>query len=225
MIEQAKGHTPGSGDSYPIVPRRPSLATYAPNASVVTMRDGDVRDALHDFLVHHHSAELDQTRFVDELDLCGEVRVDVAVINGHLAAYELKSERDTLRRLPTQVETYSRVFDWATLVVAERHLDHARPLLPEWWGVMVATGAHDRVALVPDKEPAENPSVSPHHLVRLLWRDEVLSALEHRGLDRGVRSKPRVAMWTRLADSVPLAELRMIVRECLKRREGWRSAR
>jgi len=189
------------------------------------MRDGDVRVALHKYLDQIHAQEMHETRLVDEFDLCGEVRVDVAVINGHLAGYELKSERDTLRRLPTQVEIYSRVLDWATLVVAERHLDHARPLLPEWWGVMVATGAPDGVALVLDKEPAENPSVSPQHLVRLLWRDEVLNALEHRGLDHGVRSKPRGAMWARLAETVPLAELRMIVRDCLKRREGWRSAR
>jgi hypothetical protein len=39
----------------------------------------------------------------------GEVRVDVAVINGELHGYEIKSERDTLERLPRQVKAYSAV--------------------------------------------------------------------------------------------------------------------
>ncbi|MGD0880095.1 MAG: sce7726 family protein [Acidimicrobiales bacterium] len=189
------------------------------------MRDGDVRGALHSLLNQEHRSELAQTRFVDELDLCGQVRVDVAVINGQLSGYELKSERDTLRRLPAQVEMYSRVLDRATLVVAERHLDHARPLLPTWWGLMVASSTDEGVALRHEALPLENPNVSPRDLVQLLWRDEVLAELVERDLDRGVRSKSRQIMWTRLAENVPLAELRMIVRERLKHRERWRVAR
>lgn len=192
--------------------------------SVTQMRDADVRHALHKYLVEHHSDELDQTRFVDELDLCGEVRVDVAVINGRLAGYELKSERDTLRRLPTQVAVYSRVLDCAILVVAERHVEHARTLLPEWWGVMVATSSSSGVVLEHESHPEENPRVVPQDLVRLLWRDEVLVQLERRELDHGYRSKSRAILSKRLADSVPLVELQAIVRDVLKSREGWRVA-
>jgi hypothetical protein len=47
----------------------------------------------------------------------GQVFVDVAVINGEIHGYELKSERDTLERLPRQVEVYSAVLGRATLVV------------------------------------------------------------------------------------------------------------
>lgn len=189
------------------------------------MHDSDVRSALHVLLNQQHEVEIDSTRFVDELDLCGQVRVDVAVINGHLAGYELKSERDTLRRLPTQVAVYSRVLDRATLVVAERHLHHAQPLLPEWWGVMVASSTPTGVVLEDHTAPAENPGISADDVVQLLWREEVLAELELRGLDAGVRSKSRAVMWERLARGVSLAELRMIVRERLKHRERWRVAR
>src|SRR5690348_12382197 len=107
------------------------------------MRDGDVRKALHVQLQSEHIAELGQTLFVDELGLCGQVRVDVAVVNGALSGYELKSENDTLRRLPTQVEVYSRVLDFATLVVAKKHAGHARAGLPSWWGLIEAESAAD----------------------------------------------------------------------------------
>lgn len=97
------------------------------------MRDVDVRDALHRRLAHERAGD-DSTFVLDELGLCQQVRVDVAVINGRMSGYELKSERDTLRRLPAQIDVYSRVLDFATLVVAQKHHDHALPLLPDWWG-------------------------------------------------------------------------------------------
>src|SRR5262249_9341390 len=70
--------------------------------TVTRMRDGEIRAALHARLIVEHQGEPD-TRFLDELSLCGLVRVDVAVINGTLAGYELKSDLDTLRRLPAHV--------------------------------------------------------------------------------------------------------------------------
>lgn len=64
----------------------------------------------------------------------GACRVDVCVINGHLHGYEIKSDVDTLRRLPLQQQFYSDVLDKATIVVGQRHLDHALETLPAWWG-------------------------------------------------------------------------------------------
>jgi hypothetical protein len=186
------------------------------------VRDGDVRTALHRLLRDEHAHELDRTQFVDELGLCGEVRVDVAVINGELAGYELKSERDTLRRLPTQVAVYSRVLDRAILVVAERHLESACHLIPPWWGLLIARADDDPVpSLQWAQRPAANPGIDPDSLVQLLWRDEALAELTCRGLDTGVRSQPRRVLWARLAERVPLPELRATVRARLKARAAW----
>src|SRR5665647_2133318 len=87
------------------------------------MRDGDVRTALHEQLRGEHAHELDRTRILDELGLAGEVRVDVAVLNGSFSGYEIKSAKDTLRRLPKQVQVYSQILDFAVLVVADTHYD------------------------------------------------------------------------------------------------------
>lgn len=168
-----------------------------------------------------HAAEPD-TRYLDELDLCGVVRVDVAVVNGTLSGYELKSDYDTLRRLPAQVRMYSEVLDRATLVVGERHRDHALAVLPDWWGVIVAQSVEAGVNLVQLRPARWNDAVAPMSIARLLWRDEVLEELEARGLVHGVRSKPRWVLWERLATSVPTTELRALVRHRLKTREGWR---
>lgn len=189
-----------------------------------TMRDIDVRDALHRRLNHEHVGQLPDTLYVDELGLCGQVRVDVAVVNGALSGYELKSASDNLRRLPTQVEIYSQVLDHATLVVAESHAEQARAMLPPWWGVIEATWDGMQVELRDIAQPQMNPGIKAFSLAQLLWRNEVLEELSKRGLDAGYRSKPRLVLWDRLATEVPLDELRRLVRTRLKAREGWRSA-
>lgn len=186
------------------------------------MRDAEIRTALHAFLRREHREQPD-TRFVDELGLCGIVRVDVAVINGTFAGFELKSDHDTLRRLPAQVETYSKVLDLATLVVGERFATTAacRAIVPEWWGVIVARPSAGGVELEELRTARWNEQVEASHLVQLLWREEALGELAARGLDGGVRTKPRRVIFQRLAHEVPVGELRDCVRAKLKTREGW----
>ena len=77
------------------------------------------------------------TVLIDELGLCrGSARVDLAVVNGQVHAYEIKSERDDLRRLGTQAALYSKVFDRVTLVCGERHVSQALDTVPPWWAVL-----------------------------------------------------------------------------------------
>ncbi|MBY3988006.1 sce7726 family protein [Rhodococcus fascians] len=187
------------------------------------MRDHDVREALYQELRIQHAAELVTTRFVDEFGVCGEVRVDVAVLNGSMSGYELKSASDNLRRLPKQIEYYSKVLDYAVLVVADNHLSAARELLPKWWGITRAVEKGQSVKLTVARKPKLNPSIDAKSLAILLWRDEALTLLSELGMDKGVRSKTRLQVCGRLAERVELAELRNLVREKLKQREGWRS--
>jgi len=187
------------------------------------MRDVDVRRALCAQLNDEHGGE-DDTLILNELGLCGEVRVDVAVVNGALSGFELKSARDTLRRLPQQVNTYSRVLDYATLVVAENHRDHAVALLPDWWGVYIAREDDVTTVLGVERESRRNESVDAMSLAQLLWRDEALEELDQRDAARGVRSKPRWQVWQRLATVVEIDELRDVVRARLKARREWRAA-
>lgn len=188
------------------------------------MRDLDVRRALHNSLGQGITSS-DDTLVVDELGLCGSVRVDVAVVNGILSGYELKSERDSIRRLPQQAEVYSRVLDHAVLVAAERHIPAARKLIPRWWGITSAVWSDDgSLDLRTIRQPKMNPRIDPYSLAQLLWRDEVLEELTIRGLAAGYRSKPRIELWNRVADTVGLDELRQIVRDRLRQRPRWRVA-
>lgn len=188
------------------------------------MRDRDIRSALRERLRELHREEPD-TLIIDELGLCrGTARVDVAVVNGKINGFEIKSERDTLDRLPGQQEVYSKTLDEVTIVASGHHIDKIIDAVPNWWGVEEVGLEGGEVVFKTLREPAPNPDINPLALAQLLWRDEALAALKHLGLDKGMLSKPRRALWAKLSECLTLTELSSIVRQHLKSRPNWRSA-
>ncbi len=190
------------------------------------MRDIDIRRVLRETITLRHEGDAD-TLIVEELGLCqGIVRVDMAVVNGSIHGYEIKSERDTLARLPGQTDVYNRALDFVTIVAAQCHADKIRKneMVPGWWGVWTAAQDEGCVRLESIREPQQNPEVSPFALAQLLWREEALLALGNLNLATGMRGKTRDKLWRRLAE-LELEMLGKIVRERLKQRgAGWRPA-
>lgn len=185
------------------------------------LRDLDIRNAVHNVLESEYRRDA-STIIVDELGILGgATRADIAVVNGQLSAYEIKSARDTLERLPRQVELYSLVFDYVTVVASDVHLKGLVSIVPNTWGVLIATAdEQNQVQLYDYRESGPNPDVDPRAVVELLWREEALDFLAEIGADRGVRSKPRAAIWDRVCSIYSLDEIRQRVRLCLKRRRG-----
>jgi hypothetical protein len=185
------------------------------------MRDRDVRVAVLQRLSAAH-ADDPNTRIVQEMGVwSGSVRIDVAVINGELCGFELKSDRDTLDRLPTQADIYSRVFDKVELVVGKRHAEKAEAIVPKWWGIMVAREQSGVVTLKPKRMGTTNPTRDPHLIAQLLWKEEAIAVLEACGLAAGWRSKTVKKIHQRLATELPLDDLRDRVRQALKARADW----
>ena len=185
-----------------------------------TMRDQDVRRAVRRRLDAKYGPDPD-ARIVEEMGIwSGSVRIDLAVINGELCGYELKSDRDTLQRLPFQAELYSKVFDRVELIIASRHAEHATKLVPDWWRITIARMKGDEVALstVPGRLGRRNRSIDPLVVAQLLWKNEALAILEAHGAVRGYRSKRIGLIHKRVAEVLNGEELRREVRRSLKER-------
>lgn len=148
----------------------------------------------------------------------GHARIDIAVINGELTGYELKSDRDTLARLPRQVEIFSKLFDRLYLVLTSKHIDAAISLIPPWWGIVLVK--ESELHYLRQSQP--NKNIDPMFICTFLWRDEALDILRKYGADKGLRSKPKATLYNRLATTVPLDDLKAEVVSMLKSRHGWR---
>jgi hypothetical protein len=166
-----------------------------------------------------------ETLILEELGLRhGATRVDMVVVNGSLHGFEIKSDRDTLKRLPRQAKMYSEILDYVTLVVGQRHAVKAKPTVPNWWGIQVADRDQDgKVRLQEERQPLENPAPDKLAIAKLLWRDEAIMLLEELGAADGIRSKPRRVVYARLAEVIPIDALRFRVRHQLRSRTDWRS--
>ena len=185
------------------------------------MRDGDIRLKLDAVLQRRHAGK-PGTLIRHEMGLCaGQRRIDMALLNGEIAGYEIKSDLDTLSRLAGQAETYQRVLDRMTLVTTARHKEEAMDLLPTSWGIIVACCKHGQIVLRTERKARKNTALDAYSLAQFLWRDEALQELKKRGLARGLSGKARHYMWVALAQAVPVRELRNIVRERVKARPGW----
>jgi len=186
------------------------------------LRDSEIRSELHSMLRALYAHD-QYTAIIDELSLCqGESRVDLAVVNGSLSGYEIKSDRDSLSRLPLQSETYALCFDTMTIVVGSRHLEACSKRVPYWWGIWEATRTSEGVKIEPRRGPQKNPNVSPDRLVQLLWKNEVAESLRTLGYTPSPKAGRR-ELWSFLVSVSTPKQLSQIVRDRIRARGDWRS--
>ncbi|MBW2623773.1 MAG: sce7726 family protein, partial [Deltaproteobacteria bacterium] len=153
------------------------------------MNDSDIRAVLLTNFGQEYGND-PNTMIVEELGLCqGEARVDVAVINGSIHGFEIKSDQDTLKRLPGQMNIYNRSLDFVTLVVGGRHLTKSLEIIPKWWGVICVQQRNKKLIMDDIRPHKANPSPDPEAIVQLIWRNEALEVLRRRNLHKGYLSK------------------------------------
>lgn len=181
------------------------------------MHEPDLRRLIRADVRSRNSASLPV--LIDELPILdGNARVDLVSVNGLLTAYELKSAADRLVRLPHQINAIDHVFDRCRLAVAEQHVEAAKSIVPDWWGIDVVRTAElrsSRVIRIRGAHP--NPSLDPAAIAALLWRPELMRLLHRNGYRAASReTHARLVAW--VVHEIPLGELRREVRTALKRR-------
>ena len=184
------------------------------------MNDVDIRQNFHKKILRRQHTQKD-TLVIDELGLNhGKCRADIAVINGHLAAYEIKSNNDSLRRLEEQVKSYNAVFDKVSIVVGDRYIKTIQNYIPEWWGVILSVrGPRGAVNFDTIREARTNKNIDPISIAQLLWRNEAEEILQQKKLSPRILRQPRVVLYEYLVDTLNICELRKFVIEYFRKRK------
>jgi hypothetical protein len=187
------------------------------------MVDSVVRSAFHQRILksEHDSSD---TVVVDELGLKnGLVRADIAVLNGKLVGYEIKTNSDTLIRLPHQIQAYNEVFDNVYVITGDKHLENVLLSVPEWWGIYLVTETEDGLYdFKRCRKAKKNREKDTMGLAQLLWKDEVIDILTSY-LNYTVRSKAtKEQLYDVLSNECSSAKLSTFVLQYLKSRQTWR---
>jgi hypothetical protein len=154
------------------------------------------------------------TAIIHELDIPRPSgRIDVALINGRLAGFEIKSSADTLARLADQEASFSAVFERMTLVVSHRHSDKSRSMVPDWWEILEADNGVFRLL----RRGQSNPNLNLESLLYVLTKAELWSV--QRGLGLVVNSKShKEIVVAAILGSRQRSKVLDLVRDALKRR-------
>ncbi len=100
------------------------------------MTEQEIRSLLKAKLADSHHGR--GAAFVSELFIDSfSRRADLVMANGKLAAFEIKSERDSLDRLDGQLKTYLRLFERVTIVCATKHLAGVQARAQEEVGIWI----------------------------------------------------------------------------------------
>jgi hypothetical protein len=185
--------------------------------------DIEIRSALHRKKLRQLHERAD-TLVVDELGLAhAKVRVDIAVINGCIHGYEIKSAQDTLDRLSGQLAHYEQCLEKLTLVCAVRHVQRVLTIAPTWCGVVEARkGPRGGIDFTTIRRSSINPAVMPDKLAHLLWRPEVVQILTRLNVPAADLRKPRKQLYLRLAELLSTTQITGYIREFMQARRHWR---
>lgn len=188
-----------------------------------TYGDAEIRAALHHKKFKRYKVRED-VLVVDELGLAhARSRIDIAVINGSVHGYEIKSEKDTLSRFESQLATYRRTLSRLTYVCAPKHMAHIEALAPEWCGLIEAVnGPRGAVNFVTRRRALDNPDLELDMLAHLLWHEEAVSILAGEGVVPSQLRKPRRLLYDMLAKRMTQKEMTRSIREVMSQRSDWR---
>lgn len=191
----------------------------------MSIYDPDIREVLYSNFLKREDFITDKTtKVIDEMEVCrGLSRVDIAVINGKLHGFEIKSERDTLERLQYQMESYNKVFDTMSIVTCKNHLDKVINIVPKWWGIYYVYQNKNELILRRKRKEKINKNIDLRVALELLWKDELIQLLKENGKEKGTKSKTRSALCDVVVSSVDNQVIRNYIRKCLKSRKSWRA--
>lgn len=162
------------------------------------------------------------TRIVNEMGIDkGQSRVDVAVINGIMHGYEIKSDLDTLDRLPRQMEYYNRAFERMTIVVSRNYVDDVKKLIPNWWGIKIMSS--DQTRLINIRKGRKVSMQDPDLIINLLWKSELETMIDYLELPKSLKKQRKNQLLNLIMRETDFSTLKSYVYDTLKTRTDWRS--
>lgn len=189
--------------------------------------DKDIRQLLITSLSDIPEFNNNDTYLINELDICGGfTRADIAIVNGQLHGYEIKSPQDSLERLPRQVPSYNEVFDTMTLITCKEYLNQALKIIPKWWGIYYIDDSKKGLTLKKKRKSKFNKHINCTQLANLLWKQELIDLIySNTDIVKGIKSKSRYKLAEIAADNISRPVINDYVRNVLKHRQEWRAVK
>ncbi len=192
---------------------------------MIQTTDNEIRKAFHaKRLASYHDCP--NSIVIDELGVAhGKNRIDIAVVNGCIHGYEIKSSKDNLLRFPSQLQAFAKCFEKLSVVSAENHLEELIEKTPEWCGIILAEkGSRDGISFSTIRRSKKNPNVDIMAMAHFLWKKETVELLASLGADKEMLKGARINLYNNLSKMITIHELSSKIKSLFMCREEWRTA-
>ena len=151
----------------------------------IRSKDTDIRQDLVAWLSALHPDDTN-IRICHEFKIRSRgARADIVLLNGELAGFEIKSDADTVARLPHQISAFSAVLDKISVVTTQKNLPKVKAIVPEWCGILLySTQGATKFSVIDQALPC--PPQNKHELASLLSIGELRLALKTNGNGKGL---------------------------------------
>lgn len=144
-------------------------------------------------------------------------RADLALANGRLVGFEIKSQKDSLKRWESQMTAYSNVFDEIWLCSHGKHLHRALDITDKHIGVLVVD---DSGSISVVRYASKNKKLNFYDLSGLLWKDELLAFASLNKIEEVKSRMTKNEIRDILSTNSNLEDLKLYVLQKLKERKS-----
>lgn len=149
----------------------------------------------------------------------GENIADLATFNSVSRAFEIKTELDNTKRLKSQLETYSHLFQYVYVVIPVTHLEDVRKAVPEGTGIIVLSNC-GKLTIYEERKAVENSDFDPLLFMQCLRIEECKNMIrEYYGMIPDVSCFDMFDECKKLIVDIPLTVLRDLFIKQMKKRK------
>ncbi len=141
-------------------------------------------------------------------------RVDLALANGKLQAFEIKSDLDSLYRLAGQMETYCKYFDKVTLVCSQKFTEKAKVIIPDRVEIIEVRKSLNGSKVKTIRRGKTIPTSDRYSILSFLDKRAIVRVLKNFNIDCSNKDS-RNQLYQR-SQAVPVAKLRDFTLDYIK---------
>jgi hypothetical protein len=147
--------------------------------------------------------------------LGGIARADIVAIKEEAHGFEIKSHKDTLRRLPSQVASYAKTFSTVSIICAENHLGEINTQIPRWFGLIL----YKKGQLIGVRKAKANPIVAKPFILNAITKKELIGYTKRQGLNIPIEVTQSTCLLKKhLKHNLSLTEVQRMFAQCLRAR-------
>lgn len=122
--------------------------------TMIKLNDHDIRKAVLEHIRKFKDVEIRE----EYTTYSGKSRADIVAINNRMSAFEIKSDYDSLERLPNQIKEYDLTFEKNYIVTGNKYINKISNFVPQHWGIIHVYKQNSNIIFKYCRCPILNPN-------------------------------------------------------------------